>query len=225
MEAKRKHDVQRRAEDEHKVTLLLERAQVLRGQLYQARWDVNLTKDQRKRAVLAMKRELLACERAAAAARTAADEALDRMLGLDQLGIGPAELFGEAGDSAAGHRTPLEEETEAIARARQHAEQTELNNLKMMRVQSREVTKDLSAADKWAHLYGMYDSSRSPVPVHQEYHKPSIFKVRSSASEDEVTRLRGQLYQLKQKTNMSQADRIALADLQARLKAATGGGA
>ncbi len=178
MELKRNHDVHRRAEDEQKVTLLLERAQVLRGQLYQARWDPNLSRDQRKRAVLAMKRELLACERAAAAARAEADQALDRMLGLEQLGIGPAELFGEAGDSAAGNRTPLEEETEAIARARQHAEQSDLNHVKMIRVQSREVTKEMTAADKWAHLYGAYDNSKVQPVAPPEYHKAgSIFKV------------------------------------------------
>ena len=215
--------MQRRAADEHKVTLLLERAQVLRGQLYQARWDPSLSRDQRKRTVLAMKRELLACERAAEAARAEADEALDRMLGLEQLGIGPAELFGEAGNAAAGNRTPLEEEAEAIARARQHAEQSDLNNLKMMRVQSRDVTKEMSAADKWAHLYGMYGSSKP-----QALAPPtgagggSLFKSRSSA-EDEVTRLRGQIHAYKNKTNLSQTDKIALADLQARLKAATGG--
>ncbi len=44
-------------------------------------------------------------------------------------------------------------------------------------------------------------------------------------SEDEITRLRGQIYQLKNKINISNSDKILLSDLQARLKAATGGGA
>ncbi len=206
-----------------------ERAQLLRAQLYQVRWDQSTSPQQKKRALLALKRELLASERAAEAARREADDALDKMLALEGVGIGPAELFGEAGNAAAGHKTPLEEEAEALAKAKQQAEQSDITNLKMMRVQSKEVTKEMNPADKWAHLYGMYDSSRQQPATLAPPPTTSIFRVKShghsnsaSLTDEEVTKLRGQIYQLRQRTNLSQSEKVLLSDLQAKLRAATG---
>ncbi len=227
---KRQHDAQRRHSDETKISQLLERAQTLRAQLYQVRWDQSTSREHKKRTLLALKRELLACERAAQAARREADETLDRMLALDGVGIGPAELFGEAGNAAVGNKSPLEEETEAVARAKQQAEQSDLTNLKMLRVQSKEVTREMNPADKWAHLYGMYDSSRQPQAQLAPSASPSIFRVKSNQgavaaalSDEEITKLRGQIYHLRQRTNMTQPDKVLLSELQAKLRAATGG--
>ncbi len=86
-----------------------------------------------------------------------------------------------------------------------------------MRVQSKEVTKEMAPGDKWAHLYGIYDSSKPKVEP-----PSSMRKVKSSISETEVAKLRGEILALKQKTGLSQHDKVRLAELQAMLKAATG---
>ncbi len=216
---KRAHDSARRASDRARVGELDARCEQLREQLYELRWGQQQQQQQQKHdlksALRSLRAELRAAEAALHQARADAAEAFDQMLALETLGISLAEMP-SADRAAAG---VVESELAAIAHAKAQADQNDVTNLKMMRVASKEVTKEMAPGDKWAYLYGSYESSKKTESANPSGMRKSKS---SSISQAEVTKLRGEIYALKQKTTLSQQDKVRLAELQAMLKAATG---
>lgn len=99
-----------------------------------------------------------------------------------------------------------------VSNAREQMESTELENLKMMRVASSEAAKTMSPGERFQMLYGMYGEWKE-----QNAGSPSTAAARN---QDDLVKLRGAIYHLKQKPELSAADKVLLAELQARLKAA-----
>lgn len=91
-------------------------------------------------------------------------------------------------------------------------ESAELENLKMMRTSSSEAAMTMSPGERFQMLYGMYGEWKE-----QNMGLPSTAAV---GTQDDLVKLRGAIYKLKQKHKLSAADKLLLAELQARLKAA-----
>ena len=198
--------------DEKRMVDLLSRAHELQEDVYATRWNPALDKATKAKQVLEKKRILIALEREIRALRVSAVKSFDDSLALESLGLGPAELYGaerdEAGDRGEG-LDPYDQMSRSIAHASELAEDEDLENLKMLRVASAEVVKDMKPGEKFAHLYDLYDSSKNDGSNRHAH-----------MAEEERIKLRGQIYALKQRTNLSQKDRVLLSELQARLKAA-----
>ena len=84
--------------------------------------------------------------------------------------------------------------------------------LTLVQVKSCEVAPNKSPAERFAHLYDLYHEGKSDTPDKTQ-----------KATEQEILKLRQQIRHLKESTRLTVADKALLHDLQARLKAATGG--
>lgn len=199
----------------------------LQERLYHIRWDSSIALEDKQRDVSNLFRELWRVEKALAQVRSDAASAFEKSLALEGLGLKQAPSLGQAASGGGAQvasdevsKTYLEQQVTGVVKAREEIETADLDNLKMMRVKSSEQVKDKSPAEKWQHLYHMYGEWKDQTEAAKGQHVATRKAMGSTLSEDEIIKLRGAIYALKQRTNMSQADKALLADLQARLKAA-----
>ena len=196
--------------DEKKMVDLLSRAHDLQEQVYAVRWNASIDKPAKKSTVLALKKELMVVEKQIGSVREASVRSFDASLALESLGLGPSDLHEsnrvDQADADSGTYVGMNKN---IANAPERADDQDLEDIKMMRVASAEVTKEMKPGDKFEYLYGMYSGSKHAGDAKA-----------NTMSEEQKVNLRGKIYHLKNSTNLSEADKVLLAELQAQLKAA-----
>lgn len=211
---KAQHDLHRRLVDEKKMVELLSAAHDTQEQLYAVRWSTSLDRPAKRAQVLELRRRLVSLERSMADLRREAARSFDASLALESLGLGPSELYETDRLASSGRDDqvdPYVAMTKSIAHAAEQADDQDLESIKMIRVASADLVKDMKPGEKFAHLYGMYSETKQE-DTQQLRH--------SALTEEQKIKLRGQIYALKQHTHLSQEDKIRLAELQAQLKAA-----
>jgi len=218
--AKSTNDEAKRTADERRMVEVLSAIHSARERLYALRWNPTMQYGDKKREVLTVARELLSLEAELERVRHEGLKNFEHSLVLEGLALSNVLTEKKESEIDFESQTYLED-LESIAHARENMEESELDQIKMMRVASSEHTKDKSKADKWKYLYGMYGEWKEQTNKSDVASSPMRKIASSEASNDEeVIKLRGQIYALKNKASLTQHDKVLLAELQAKLKAA-----
>jgi len=218
--AKAANDEAKRMASQRRMVEILAGIHQTRERLYQARWNQTVVYAEKKRNVLTLCRDVLRLEEDLARCRREGLKEFEESLVLDGLSLGHFLTSPQTKQVELESQTLLED-MERTAHARQIMEETELEQIKLIRVMSADQTKDKTKGEKFKMLYGQYGEWKDQKDLDNKLSPNVMKKVTSTPGPDaEVTRLRGQIHALQNKSNVTEADKLRLVELQAKLKAA-----